>query len=263
MKKILLTIFLSLIFFSADLYAAEFLDAFLHINFGFSASMGLDNEWLKYEEESYYLTELYDDATTKEIHPTHNQTAFSLFLDIMPIPPIVFEDSGQALKFGIRGGYKFYFLNQVLDITETDGSLSSYGGQYFRYSSWFVGPILYYAPSVKSEGLDGEYTAKGGFTLFVLYGQLVDANLTAYPAKRNKGVTIGNYESSVTGYRLDFGIGGSISLGSLNLGVNLIYSYMSLTLSTPIEGYDSFKSPSSMNDFMIEIYAGIPLTADF
>jgi len=123
--------------------------------------------------------------------------------------------------------------------------------------SWMVGPVIHYAPSIEASGPEGEYTAGGGLTLYALYGQLINGELTAYPARRNYGAVVDPYKTSIRGYKIDVGIGGEISICAINLGVNLYYSMIRIKMAEKI--YTEVDKKTNLNEICVELYMGIPI----
>ena len=256
-KKIIVSGFLLLV--TPPLPAKEFLNTIMHINFG--ATYGfIYGDIIDEEKNSYYITE-HSGGKDRDVRPAHYDSTFSIFVDFTPLPPLILGDEAHALKFGVRGAFKFQFINQTITIAE--GSTDkSYGGDFIITRTWMAGPVIHYAPFINASGLSDNYTAGGGFTLFFLYGRILNGKLYGYPAKRDYegAASVSNYQANITGYRLDMGMGGEISICSINLGLNLYYSIMEINLSPAI--YPNLGDRSKLTEFCFEIYMGIPIEWD-
>lgn len=249
-----INLFFLLLLIPVQLSAKEFLNTFLHINFGVMYSLYNSGDIVNYEHDSYSIIEAYGNNV---VRPNHYDAGFGITIDISPLKPIVLGSDAHAFKLGIRGCYRFHYFQQKIAVMESEDSEIDYGGNLLTFMSWMVGPVIHYAPSIEASSLDGEYTAGGGFTLYALYGHLVKGELTAYPAQRNYGESVGDYETSVKGYKIDIGIGGEISVCSVNLGLNLYYSMIRIKMADKI--YDEVDKNSIINEICVEVYMGIPI----
>jgi hypothetical protein len=256
MNKSLIVPLLTFFFiYTPHLKAKEFLNTVLHINFGVSYGIP-EGDIIDYESEKYYINETYDGETTQK-YPEHYSNSYGMTLDITPFDPILLANEAHAVKIGARASYKFHYIEQNITVADAEQKEVDYGGSLFRYQAWMVGPVLHYSPMVETSEITGDYTSKGGFTLFLLYGKLVGSQLTIMPSKRDFGDTVSNYKTSMTGYKIDAGLGGEVSVCSVNLGLNLIYSYMSFNTAEKL--YDSISRESTMSQISVEVYMGIPV----
>lgn len=229
---------------TSNLCAKEFLNTVLHLNFGgmytFASSGGIIGE-----EKS----KIKEDLPSSKIR--HYSTAYCFTLDVAPFKPILLGLEEHAIKFGVRGAYRFHFMQQ-----EVRHEGVEYKGEVMKYRSWMVGPVIHYAPFVESSSLDYEYTANGGFTFYALCGRL-DGDLTAFPSIRDADKPVGNSNSKISGFKMDFGVGAEISLCSINFGVNIYYSRVSYNMKEAI--YSGAGRTGTLNEGCIELYFGIPV----
>jgi len=242
-RKLFAAIFLILII-PPTLHAREFLNTVLHLNFGRMYSFSNQGDILDSENEAIdsYFTD------THEV--SYYETAYCITLDIVPTDPIMLGMEESAIKFGIRGSYRFHYLQQRVK------SGDEFGDQVMDYRSWMIGPVVHYAPFIEPSDLNEDYTASGGFTLYALYGK-VDGNLTAFPAIREDGGNTGEYNSRVKGYKVDIGVGAEIALCSINVGVNFYFSYMQFTMKDRI--YSDSGKDGYIKEGCMELYIGIPI----
>lgn len=269
MKK-LASIAIALLILSIPLNSqgSEFLNTIMHLNFGFSFGFPY-GEIINTEHNAFVIPERYKGKTENQ-RPEHYETAFGASIDLTPFKPIILGNEAHALKFGLRGGYRAHFLQQNLTIREgatytlggvtqpnSKGKDLDFGGPLLTFQSWMVGPVIHYAPFIDSANYQGSYTAMGGFTFYALFGQVFGGELTAYPARRDSKETITPYKSKVEGYKIDVGIGGEIAVCSINLGLNVYYSYIHLTTETRI--YPTVGRESDLHEVNLEVYIGIPI----
>jgi len=244
----------------AALHAREFLNSVVHLNFGGMYSFAAGGELINCEKNAI------DSPTgiTDTSNISHYETAGCATLDIVPTNPIILGMEEHAVKFGVRGSYRLQYLNQRVTTPNEE-----VGNKVMDYKSWMIGPIVYYAPFVGPSDLNTDYTASGGFTLYALYGR-INGNLTAYPSIREKGITIsstdgtslynngiGDYDSKISGSKFDFGIGAEFSLCSLNIGVNIYYTFINVKMNEKI--YIDSGKKSNVKEGCMEIYVGIPI----
>jgi len=225
------------------LSAREFLNTFMQINMGYSYSLVVAGSLV--------------DAENKQKDTDHklkyNNNSFNFMTDITPFKPIFFWDESHAFKIGFRGGYRMHFMNQEVTIGGKDR-----GGDLLVYNTLAAGPLIRYSPNISFFSHSGEYSAGGGFTLYMLYEHVMSGHLDAFQAKRAIDSSFSaNYHALVRGYKLDFGIGTEISVCSVNLGVNLYYSQMRMKISEKI--YDEIGKKPFVHEGNIEIYIGMPL----
>ncbi len=263
MKKISgIIILLLLLFKPIDASAREFLNTYLHINFVFMYSLTAFGDIIDTEEESYGIKD--PDNNYKTAHPDHHDEAYGVFLDITPIPAIVLGMEEHAFKLGLRVGYRMHSLQQEIVLEK-----STYGGDLFTFRTIMYGPVLYYAPSIEPSRVDKNYTANKGIVFYALFGKLSNGSLTAFPSRRDYDVdpVSIDYNTNVSGYKIDIGIGGEVSIcGSINIGLNLYYSRITFKMNDQI--YNTANDPiisqnvnrkTSINEICAEIYLGIPV----
>ncbi len=241
-KKYLYLILLFLL--PVNLHAREFLNTVLHLNFGGMYSFATTGDII--ESEKSEINQAFPDQTST----SHYETAYSFTLDFLPMDPIILGMESHAVKFGVRGAYRLHFLQQRVKSGE------EYTGQVMDYRSWMIGPVIHYAPFIGASDLDYEYTATGGFTFYALWGRL-NGDLTAYPGIQDYGTSVSNANTPITGYKMDIGIGAEIALCALNFGMNIYYSYASITMNDKI--YDDLGRHAEMKEGCLELYVGIPI----
>lgn len=227
-----------------NLHAREFLNTVVHLNFGGMYTFATTGDILDSEENEIKQTFPSDSKTS------HYETAYSFTLDVLPMDPIILGMEAHAVKLGIRGAYRLHFLQQRVK------SGDEYTGQVMDYTSWMLGPVIYYAPFLDSSDLDYEYTSNGGFTFFALYGRM-NGDLTAYPAIQDYGASTGTSNTNVSGYKIEIGVGAEIALCALNFGVNVYYSYSNMKLKEKI--YADLGRNAEMREGCLELYVGIPI----
>lgn len=242
MKKFYMVILLLL--FSSGLYAREFLNTVLHLNFGGMYTFANDGDII--DEEKSEINDYFTDPST-----SHYTTAYSFTLDIAPMSPVMLGLEEHAIKVGVRGAYRFHFLQQKV---KSEGA--EYGDQVMDYKSWMIGPVVHYAPFVEPSSLDYEYTASGGFTFYALFGK-IDGDLTAFPSIRDAGGPVGNSNSKITGNKIDIGVGAEIALCTVNFGVNIYYTRINYEMKEEI--YAGAGRKGTLNEGCMELYFGIPV----
>jgi hypothetical protein len=262
MKKISgIIILLVLLFKPLNSNAREFLNTYLHINFVFMYTLTAFGEIIDAEHDSYSIP---DPSTDKGVTPDHHDEAYGISLDITPLPAFVLGLEEHAIKFGLRLGYRFHTLQQ-----ETVLEKNTYGGDLFTFRTLMFGPVIYYAPSIEASKIGRNYTASKGLVFYALFGKLSNGSLTAFPSRRDYGVdpVTTDYKTKVTGYKIDIGTGGEVSIcGSVNIGLNLYYSRITLKMDSQVynSSNDSFISKNVsketvINEVCAEIYVGIPV----
>jgi len=244
-----------LIFFApVQLSAGEFLNSVVHLNFGFMYGFSF-GDIIDREHDDYYI-----EKDGRKFRPSHYCTAFGLTVDIVPFPPVLLGSESHAVKFGVRGGYRFHSIQQKISVELSDRTEQDYKGELLNYQTWFVGPVVHYAPWIGPSDMDGNYTSGVGFTFYVLYGQLLSGKLSAYPSLRDYGSPpAGNSNSDFTGYRIDAGFGAEVTFCSINIGLNIYYSMIKTDLSTPVDGYSSLSATPAFHEVCFEIFMGIPI----
>ncbi len=269
MKQLFKSLILILIIWSpihAD--ASEFLNTIMHINFGvcFGFPFG---DIFNYERENFSIMERYK-RENQTLRPNHYETAFGVTMDVSPFPAIILGKEAHAIKIGVRGGYRFHYLQQKMSVRE-DASYEINGVKYENntnddidftdylmvFHSWMIGPVIRYAPFIDSSNFMGTYTAIGGFTFYVLFGKLENGVLTAFASKRKSNTPTGNYRSKIDGFKMDIGIGGEIAICSINIGINFYYTYIQCEMDEKI--YSTIGKTSEIHEVCLELYIGIPI----
>jgi hypothetical protein len=249
-------------------YSGEFLNSIMKINFGASYEFP-STKIIQYERRTSWsaLYALY--GVMNPYMPTHFGMSYNINADILPIPPIIFLNETQGLKFGVRGGYKFSYIQQELNFKITERKQYKFTGDLMKYRTWLVGPIIYYTPFVKTSETTGDYTSNAGFTFFFLYGNLGNGKLTAFPTKMDLIEKMGGYLSLVdpttyyqklatqlldmgivktkfNGYSLNYGIGGELSFCAVNIGMNFVYSQTHIKLKYPVYTLNAINSGTGL-----------------
>ena len=244
MKKQYLIVILFFLTMPAALNAREFLNTVLHLNFGGMYSFANKGDIIDSEDNAVQV------SIPDNTNVSHYETAYCATLDIVPTDPIILGMEDHAIKFGVRGSYRFHTLQQRVS-TDTE-----IGDQVMEYRSWMLGPVIHYAPYIEPSDLNDDYTASGGFTLYALYGR-INGDLTAFPAIRESGAATGDYDTKVSGYKVDIGIGAEIALCSLNVGVNVYYTYINFNMKDKV--YSDLGKSGYLREGCLEIYVGIPI----
>ena len=236
-KYIILIIF---IFISQQsLNAREFLNTILHLNFGGMYSFGPGGDIIKWEDRKV------DDTISDNQGTSYYETALCVTLDIVPTKPIILGMESHAIKFGVRGSYKFHTLQQSVNMPDENT------GKVMSYNSYTIGPVIHYAPFIEPSDLNRDYTAGGGFTFFALIGR-INGDLTAYP-----NIKAESSSSKITGYKFDIGAGAEIAICSLNVGMNIYYSYTNIKMKEEV--YSNMGKRGNLKEGCIELYIGIPI----
>jgi len=260
-KNRVIPIIILLIVIPINSQAKEFLNTFLHINLGVMVGLTY-GDIMTYENKTFSMIEDYRTEEPIKDKPEYYDMSLGIMIDLSPFPPLILGNEAHAVKFGVRGGYRFHSLTQNISIEEGSKSEVDYGGDLMSFGTWMVGPVIHYAPSIKMSDISDAYSAEGGFTIFFLYGQLNNGTLTKHPSVRsyidaNDGTQLTDYETAITGYKLDVGIGGEVSICAINFGINLYYSYMNIKMKEKI--YDGVSKSTSIHEACLEIYIGIPV----
>jgi hypothetical protein len=235
-KYIILTLF---VFISQQsLQAREFLNTILHLNFGGMYSFASGGDIIGGEDRAV------DSLKPDNQGTSYYETAICITLDIVPTRPIILGMEDHAIKFGVRGSYRIHSLQQSVRMPDEKT------GKVMDYNSYMIGPVIHYAPFIESSNLDRDYTAGGGFTFFALCGK-INGDLTAYP------VISGKDSSKIKGYKCDIGVGSEIALCSLNVGLNVYYSYANIKMKEAI--YNNMGRKGNLKEGCLELYIGIPI----
>lgn len=263
MKKVFGTIILLVLLFKPiNSHAKEFLNTFLHINFVFMYSLTTFGKIIDTEHESYRIEDPSNNSNG--VRPDHHDEAYGVICDITPLPALILGMEEHAVKFGLRLGYRFHSIQQEIVLEK-----STYKGDLFTFRTLMYGPVIYYAPSIEPSKVDRRYNASKGLVFYALFGKINNGTLAAFPSRRDYGVdpvTV-DYETKVAGYKIDIGLGGEVSIcGSINIGLNLYYSRITLKMDDQIYNTsgDSLISQNvgretSLNEICAEIYIGIPV----
>jgi len=245
MKKLVRTVCLATVIAlpTSNLLAREFLNSFMQINVGYSYSLIVTGGLVDAENN--------EKNTDRKLKYTSN--SFNFMADIVPFNPIFFADESHAFKIGFRVGYRMHSVDQKITMDGED-----YGGNLLVYNTLVAGPLIRYAPNISFLSYSDEYGAGGGFTMYMLYGHIVQGYLDAFQAKRAIDPSFStDYHTSVRGYKLDFGIGAEISVCSINMGFNFYYSHIRMRLSDDI--YTGIGKNPVIHEGTIEVYLGMPL----
>ncbi len=244
MKRLHIIIILFFLLSATEGFSREFLNTYLHLNFGGMYTFATRGDMLDAEKSAI-------DDTFPDSHETsHYDTAYGVTLDVVPMKPIILGMESHAVKFGVRGAYRFHFVQQKVSSGE------EYGDELMYFKSWMLGPVIHYAPSIESSYLNTDYSARGGFTAYALFGRL-DGTLSPYRAVEEYSGSSPAGSTSVKGYKIDIGVGGEISLCSLNFGINVYYS--KTTFRTGDQVYSDRGKNFTMREGCMELYVGIPI----
>jgi len=257
-KKILIMFLTSCLVIPVNAMAREFLDSFMHINLGLMMGFNSGGDLITYEQDLGSVTGTGEDGSTGEVRPDYEKFGLTLTLDICPFSPVLIAHESHALKFGIRSSLGYRSLSRSL-VVEVDGVETDYGGDSLNYMNWMIGPVVHYAPWLDVSRLSGEYTAGGGFTLFVLFGQVFNGELNSFHVVREREGSTGSPVSDFSGFSINMGIGGELSICSVNMGTNVYYSIVKMNLDNTV--YSGMDKQFDLNGFNIELYVGI--TVDF
>lgn len=244
MKKFFIS-FIFILILPAALHSREFLNTVVHLNFG--GVYGLVSGDLIESEKNSINSQIPSNTNV-----SHYETAWCATLDIVPFNPLILGMESHAVKFGLRGTYSLHYLEQrVTDSVEL-------GDRVMAYKLWMIGPVIHYAPWIEPSDINEDYSSNAGFTFFALYGRL-KGDLTAYPAIREQNLAIptSDYDTKTSGYRLNIGIGAEIAVCSLNVGVNIYYSYINYSLKDKI--YSDMGKSGTLREGCMELYIGIPI----
>jgi len=188
------------------------------------------------------------DSSPDVRNTSYYETALCVTLDIAPTKPIILGMEDHAIKFGLRGSFKFHSLQQSVDMNE------EHTGKIMNYNSYMLGPVIHYAPFIEPSDLNKDYTAGGGFTFFALVGK-IDGDLKAYPVLGgDPGLS---HSSKINGYKFDIGAGAELAICSLNIGINLYYSYTNIKMKDQV--YAGIGKSGNLKEGCLELYIGIPI----
>ena len=238
-----LLVFIIVFISQQSLQAREFLNTILHLNFGGMYSFAAGGDIISKENKE-------SDSNSLVKNSSHYETALCVTLDIAPTKPIILGMEDHAIKFGVRGSYKLHSLQQALDLNDEST------GKLIDYYSYMLGPVIHYAPFIEPSNLNKDYTAGGGFTFFALFGK-ISGDLTAYPVLSDIDPAIISKSSKISGYKFDIGTGAELALCSLNIGINLYYSYTNIKMKEPV--YADMGKKGNLKEGCIELYIGIPI----
>ncbi len=245
MKNIAAICFIFILGLQSNLFSREFLNTYVHLNFGGMYTSFIDSDLMKSEEsrnESYF-------SEYKNI--THYETAFCATLDVVPMRPIILGLESHAIKFGVRGSYRLHFMEQRVSVGDEE-----YENRFMNYKSWMIGPVIHYAPFLEPSDLNNDYTASGGFTFYALYGH-INGDMTSGQAISDSGGTLSGNKANISGYKIDVGFGAELALCSINFGVNLYYSYINMKMDRQI--YSDLGKNATLSEVCLEVYIGIPI----
>lgn len=247
-KWILLSSLCLLLFDSHTIHSREFFDTILHLNLG--VAYGEPHGGIIDREESYKV---------KDNTPDHHLNSLGITLDITPFRTYVFGRGSHAFKFGLRGNYKFHFVEQKRKKISNPADTESL----IRYDTLMLGPVMHYSPRAALSPVSGGYASGYGFTFYVLYGNITRGEIRNFPSRRktDNPPPEDRYPEYITtvfdGFQIDAGVGGAVSVGYVNLGLNLYYTYVRYRLGEWV--YDGLSRTGDMGHFAAEIYIGIPV----
>lgn len=238
-----------------QLQAKEFLNTIMHINLGFVIGAPFGH---MIEKEDGRFESYADSNITGDYDFTNYHSSFGLTLDIVPMPPIILGTESHAIKFGIRGGFRFAFIYQKLNLRDENKNNTK---ALLSYKEWMVGPVVHYAPKLDVSSLTGNFTSDFGITVFALYGGLFDTQVNAFPIIRDRGGTVNSPSAtSAKGFKLEAGFGLQLAVSAVNLGVNFFYAFTQLKLNKSITDYaGEVPQPVRLHELCLEFYIGIPI----
>jgi hypothetical protein len=242
---------MTLIIQGTSLQAREFLNTFMQLNMGVGYTFTSSGDMVNAEDD-YYIVDDGDD----KVRPENTGASMNFIMDLVPFKPLILGFESHAIKIGLRGGYRYSYVEQKIE-GHFGGGKKEYGGNLMNSQSLLVGPLIRYAPSITPSGLGDDYVAGGGFTFYALYGRIFSGEIDAFPAMRARGDLASgvDYQTTIRGYRYDVGFGAEISICSVNLGLNVYYSQLRLRLSKDI--YEIGRN-TTLHEGNIEIYLGLP-----
>ena len=276
LKKIKISFIIILLFSSVSLYAGEFLNTLFHLDLAvmFAYPYG---DIIDLEENSVIKNEKDENGVITTKQRRHYDYAFSINLDIAPFNPLILGTESHALKFGIRTGYRFHFLQQEISILAEDETTESFGGELLSFQTFSIGPVIHYSPSVEILGFNGDYSSNTGFTFFILYAWITKGSIKTTPAYTEywtertnssdltddeKSANITYFEeasnsSEIGGHKIDIGFGTEIAICSVNMGMNVFYSMLFLQFKNKV--YEDLPLNNRLTEICFEMYTGIPV----
>ena len=92
-------------------------------------------------------------------------------------------------------------------------------------------------------------------------GRLNEGQYTAFPAMRDKGVVVADYERKVSGWKMDIGCGAALAVCAVNLGINIYYSLIDFSFNSALAQteYAGIGKSSRLHEMCFELYFGIPI----
>lgn len=253
-------IFILLLFLTlpANLFGREFLNTYMHINFLYMYGLSTWGDITDYEHKSYSIPD--PNNNLKNVHPDHKDTAYGLMLDITPFPAFILGYAEHAVKIGFRVAYRFHNVEQDIQLENRD-----YTGDLMKFQALMYGIVIYYAPTIEPSLTSKHYNASKGLSFFALMGNLQGGEITAYPIWKKHdpstyppAINSAPDSTPIKGYKFDVGVGGEVSVcGSVNIGLNFYYSYISYEMTRNI--YPGVGRNSSLKEVCLEIYMGIPI----
>ena len=103
--------------------AKEFLNTFMHINLGVSYSLASVGDIMDREKD--LTLDTAKSSTFDYEKPTFSHIGLNLAIDLVPFDPLVFYHSSQAMKIGLRGGFRYNSFGEKLSVTD-NGNTKSY-----------------------------------------------------------------------------------------------------------------------------------------
>jgi hypothetical protein len=163
-----------------------------------------------------------------------------------------------AVKFGLRSNLRLHYIQQKMTINRDGSDEADYQKDLVYFKTWMVGPVIYYSPSVEVTGLESEYSATSAITMYALFGVVDKGEINKQPLKNElEGGVTDPFTEITGGYKIDVGVGGEVSVCSVNLGLNLFYSHTSFEMRDAI--YPTIGKKTTLGEICVEVYMGIPI----
>jgi hypothetical protein len=214
--------------------------------------------------------------------PKHSSMSYGAFGDLTPVPAIVLGNDTHAVKFGIRGGYRYLSVKQKLEVKRL-----SYTNDLMASHSWSMGPVIKYSPFLITDPVTGAARSRFCITMFFQAGQTFRGYVRPHNAQLNliksissaywsfsgiyPGLATNWFTNNITGYmtvfggarsrfsaiKYDIGLGAEAGILLFNLGINIYYSQIDMKIPGNIYWY-SCKN-TSLRQFNAEFYIGMPV----
>lgn len=255
MKRIILLIIIITIQLSSkNIMANEFLNTFVHFNMLATPYSYVFGDITDEEDDSYSVVDYNGDT----IRPSHVDYSFGASADIVPFPVFLLGNESHAIKFGIKITYKFHTMMQLIDYEKSKNSDSTYLRENFLiFETFMAGLVIHYAPFIKPSSFHGDYTSNYGFIFFITLGKINKGKLYPFAIKNTVEESTESPSTKVTGWKMDIGIGGRVSICSINIGLNLIYSKLSIEMDQNY--YSNTSKATKIHMLGFELVLGFPL----